>query len=262
MELYFSVSEHAWENSSTQLTRLHSHHEYEVYVFLEGDCYYVVDGRKYELTPGDMIIIRRHEMHRVFHKSEGRYRSLVLFVSPEFFSENACKEYEKAFLEYGKDNKIDSSTVFSSGLQDALDRLKKYSKGFTETNTPVVKSSLIEVLHIINSVTSFEKPTKTNLSIRKIIKYINENYTRDISLDDLADEFFISKYHLCRVFKQITGLTVQEYIRRKRLTLALEKKNNGMSLSEAASQAGFADYTSFYRYYKKRYKNSPRESRE
>lgn len=260
MKNYYNIDEHYWENSSTQVAKLHSHHEYELYMYLEGDCYYVVDGKKYDLTRGDIIIIRRHEMHRVFHRSAGVYRSVVLFLSPEFFSQNNCQEYEKAFLEYGKDNKIDSETVYSSGLQDALNRLKKYSKNYVEQDSPIVKSLLIEIAYLINNIQSFEKPTKSNQSIREIIAFINANYKAEISLETLADKFFISKYHLCRVFKQATGLTVQEYVRRKRLTLALELKNDGMTLLEAASVAGFKDYSSFYRYYRKRYKNAPKSA--
>lgn len=260
MKSYYSISEHYWEHANAQSANLHSHHDYEVYMYLEGDCYYVVDGRKYDLSSGDIIIIRRHEMHRVFHRSQKAYRSFVLFVSPEFFDEQGCQNYEKAFLEYGKDNKIDSETAYSSGLRDAIDRLKKYSKDYTDIDSPIVRSLLVEILYLINSVNSFEKPTKANQSIREIIAYINKNYTGEISLDTLSEKFFISKYHLCRVFKQVTGLTVQEYIRRKRLTLALEKKNEGITLSEACELAGFSDYTTFYRYYKKRYKNSPRSA--
>ena len=115
----FSISKHQWADSSTQIARLHSHHEYELYMFLKGDCYYVVEGRRYELTPGDMIIIRKHQMHRVFHNSSTEYSSIVLFFSPEFFSQNDCSEYEEAFLDYTKDNKIDSHVVLSSGIQDA-----------------------------------------------------------------------------------------------------------------------------------------------
>jgi AraC-like DNA-binding protein len=261
MENNFSVSSHLWESSTLQHAKLHSHHEYEIYMFLEGNCYYVVEGRKYDLTPGDVIIIRKHEMHRVFHNDESRYHSLVFFVYPEFFHDNHCEEYEQAFLDYGKDNKIDSSTVFSSGFQDAVDRLKKYSNDYTNTDSTIVKSILIEILHIINGIKLFEKPTKTNQSVKNVISYLNDNFTGEVNLDLLADTFFISKFHLCRVFKQATGLTVQEYIRRKRLTLAMELKNEGLTLTEAAAKAGFTDYTSFYRYYKKRYKTTPKETK-
>ncbi len=257
MEKNFHINIHTWENANMQKARLHSHHEYEIYMFLEGDSYYVVEGRKYELTPGDVIIIRKHEMHRVFHMSEKQYSSLVLFVFPEFFEENNCKEYEQAFLDYSKDNKINCQTVISSGLQDTIDRLLKYSNNTKNIDLPVVKSTLIEILHIINGVNRFEKPAKTNQSINKIISYLNDNFTSEVSLDSLTEQFFISKYHLCREFKKATGLTLQEYVRRKRLTLASELAHSGMTLSEAATRAGFTDYTCFYRYYKKRKKTSP-----
>jgi AraC-like DNA-binding protein len=262
MENNFIISKHTWANSSTQKAMLHSHHEYELYMFLKGDCYYVVEGRRYELTPGDMIIIRKHEMHRIFHNSFGEYSSFVFFFKPEFFSENNCLEYEEAFLDYSKDNKIDSHVVLSSGIQDIIDRIIKYSNNFQIHDSPVIRGVLVELLHNLNGITAFEKPEKTNQTVKKIITYLNDNYTNDIDLDQVAEKFFISKYHLCRVFKKATGLTLQEYIRRKRLTLALELKRQGVSLSEAANQSGFHDYTSFYRYYKKRYKKAPKTAKE
>ena len=262
MEPNFVISKHTWANSSTQKAMLHSHHEYELYMFLKGDCYYVVEGRRYELTPGDMIIIRKHEMHRIFHNSFGEYSSFVFFFKPEFFSENNCLEYEDAFLDYSKDNKIDSHVVLSSGMQDIIDRIIKYSNNFQINDSPVIRGVLIELLHTLNGVTAFEKPEKTNQTVKKIITYLNDNYTNDVDLDQVAEQFFISKFHLCRVFKKATGLTLQEYVRRKRLTLALELKRQGITLSEAASQSGFHDYTSFYRYYKKRYKESPKQAKE
>lgn len=253
----YVVDEHYWENSLSHKVMLHSHHEYEIYMFLEGDCYYVVDGRRYELSKGDIIIIRKHQMHRVFHNSFKKYHCMVIFVYPEFFAENNCLEYEKAFLEASKDSKIDAQTAESSGLTDAMYRIRDYSENFKATDKPVVKSTLIEILYIINGIRFFQKPLKINKTIREVIDYLGNNFTRNISLDELSNKFFISKYHLCRIFKQTTGLTVLEYLKRKRLTLAMELKNEGLSLSEASSKAGFKDYPSFYRYYKKKNKTSP-----
>ena len=261
METYL-LNEHLWENASSHNAVLHSHHEYEIYMFLDGDSYYVVDGRKYELSKGDIIIIRKHQMHRVFHNSFKRYHSLVLFIYPEFFTQNNCVEYEKAFLEGSKDNKIDAHTAESSGLTDALERLKKYSNNFAEKNTPVVKSILTEILYIINGISFFQKPLRTNKTVKEVIDYLGNNFTGNISLDELANKFFISKYHLCRIFKHATGLTVLEYIKRKRLTLAMELKKEGLSLSEASARAGFKDYPSFYRYYKKKNKTSPKNKED
>ena len=88
--------------------------------------------------------------------------------------------------------------------------------------------------------------------------YLNGNYTGEITLDALQEKFFISKYHLCREFRKATGLTVHEYVRRKRLTKVLELRSQGLRIGAAAMEAGFRDYSSFYRAFRKEYGTPPR----
>ena len=98
-----------------------------------------------------------------------------------------------------------------------------------------------------------------SLRLQIISNMLNNHYTEDITLDLLHEKFFISKYHLCRAFHKATGLTIHEYIRRKRVTKVRELCAEGMSIGDAAAQAGFNDYSSFYRAYQKEYGTSPRE---
>ena len=228
-------------------------------MFLEGDSNYVVEEKTYHLVPEDIIIIRKHEMHRVCHNSLTKYHSFVLWVSPDFFQAHGCADYEAAFLgeRFSSSNKINAEVVHSSGLYDAIERLKKYSQNGTVKDSPVVYSSIVEILYLINNISSFEEADSVALPVKPIIDYINHHFTSEIRLDTLCDLFFISKYHLCRIFKQATGLTVQNYIRRKRLAFAMERKREGQSLTEAAIAAGFNDYSSFYRAYVKEYHQSP-----
>ncbi len=65
--------------------QLHSHDEYEIYIFFEGDSKYVVEENTYTLKSGDIIIIRKHELHRVYHNSLAKYHRMVFMISPEFF---------------------------------------------------------------------------------------------------------------------------------------------------------------------------------
>ncbi|MBQ7793297.1 MAG: AraC family ligand binding domain-containing protein, partial [Clostridia bacterium] len=86
------------EVASNSHFMLHSHDEYEIFFFIEGDSHYVVEGNIYSLTPGDVIVIRKHQMHRVFHNSPKSYKRIVLMVSPAFFQNMQCGEYEQAFF--------------------------------------------------------------------------------------------------------------------------------------------------------------------
>lgn len=95
-------------------------------------------------------------------------------------------------------------------------------------------------------------------SVADIITYINSNLTNDISLDDICKIFYISKSHLNRKFKRMTGSTVWEYITAKRLILAKKLLGQGEPPMTAYTKCGFNDYTSFYRAYKSRFCVSPK----
>ncbi len=259
-DFLYTASEISMKNPSNKQFHLHNHNEYEIYMFLEGNTRYVVEERNYDLSPDDIIIIRKHEMHRAIHDGSKKYRRIVFMVSPDFFPKNNCAEYENAFLsKSGKiGNKINAELVHSSGLYDAIMRLKKYSNNFSNVNTSIFNSIMIEILYLINLISSFEYVDSSNVTIKKTINYLNNHFTDEVTLDELCKKFLVSKYHLCHIFKKATGLTIQQYVKQKRLTLAAELYNDGKTLSEAAFSAGFHDYSSFYRAYTEKYKTNPK----
>ncbi len=241
---------------------LHCHDEYEILLFEGGDCKFVVEEKSYALKPGDIIIARKHEMHRMYHNSPSRYQRFVLMVSPEFFQKYNCPEYEAQFLNTAGniDNKISADLVRSSGLYDAFLRYKRFSQNFSvPKDAPVLIATIVEILYLINNISQFATADSINSSIKGVLQYLTTNYTEDINLDTLAERFFLSKYYLCRAFHKATGLTVHEYLRQKRLTRVRELTAEGKSIGEAATLAGFADYSSFYRAYMKEFGTAPRK---
>lgn len=259
-ELYYDISEVMVDEPSNKNFHLHNHDSYEIYLFLEGDASYIVEGNTYSLEPYDIIIIRRYQMHRVFHNSTNKkYRRAVLMVSPEFFEKNNCAEYENEFKKASSEagNKIDANTVRKSGLYDAFMRIKRYSNNYEKLNNPVVNATVTEILYLINEITTFKTADISNKQLRAVISYINNRYTENITLDGLEEKFFISKYHLCRIFKKATGHSIHSYITHKRITKVRELTADGMSLGDAALSAGFGDYSAFYRAYVKEFNTTP-----
>jgi len=260
-EPYYSMNDWNTPTPTNFQFQLHFHDQYEIFLFLEGDAKYIVEEKIYTLKPGDIIIIRKHEMHRVYHNSPARYQRCVLMVSPEFFQHHNCPEYEAQFLKAAPDtdNKIAAEIARSSGLYDAFMRYRKYAEDpDVSVQSPILLSIIIEVLYLINKITGFSTADLTSGPIKDIILYLNNRFTDDISLDLLAEKFFISKYYLCRTFRKATGLTIHEYICRKRLAMVRELRADNRNLNEAAMMAGFPDYSCFYRAYVKEYGNSPR----
>lgn len=92
-----------------------------------------------------------------------------------------------------------------------------------------------------------------------IIRYINDNLCSDLSLDMIAEKFFISKFHLERIFKKKIGATVHNYITQRRLTLARQKLYSGESPTDIYKSCGFTNYSTFYRSFQKMYNITPKE---
>lgn len=257
----FRIEEAIEESTSNEKFFLHDHDSYEILLFLEGDSKFVIEGKEYFLESGDIIIVRKHEMHRVYHNSNAKYHRIILMVEPEFFINNNCLDYETQFTnsKMGIANRIKSDYVRACGLYDTFMRLKKYSGNYTQTEEPVVDALVMMILYLINQVGQFSSSDGHDSHVEQVISYINNHYTEDIDLEILSTIFFISPNYLCRIFRKSTGLTVHHYIRRKRLSKVRELRTNGKSISDAAMLSGFRDYSSFYRTYKKLMGCSPKE---
>ncbi len=78
-----------------------------------------------------------------------------------------------------------------------------------------------------------------------VISYINENYSKTVSLDDLAAIAGVSPQYLCGAFKKLTSHTVFEYINLKRIQKSKELLVGGLKVKEAAAAAGFNDESYF-----------------
>ena len=83
--------------------------------------------------------------------------------------------------------------------------------------------------------------------------------TAALSIDMLAKQFFMSKYYLMHAFKDETGYTIGNYIATKRLLLARNLIEDGMSVTDACYACGYQNYSTFSRAYKKQFHSSAKE---
>ena len=92
-----------------------------------------------------------------------------------------------------------------------------------------------------------------------VLHYINDHYSESLTLDQLAEQFYISKYHLLRKFDAQVGTTVHRYILQKRLLNAKQLLAGGVPPNEVCQYCGFGDYANFYRAFKAEYNQTPRQ---
>lgn len=95
-----------------------------------------------------------------------------------------------------------------------------------------------------------------------MVSYIGENYMQDLSIPELAKRFFISRSHLSRTFKKITGLTIIEYLNSVRINHAKKLlRSTDLSVLQISAETGFNSVTHFERTFKKTTGCSPSQYR-
>lgn len=249
----------------------HSHPYYEVYFFLNGDVTYVVDGKEYSLQHGDYLLIPpgiKH--HPIFHSTGKTYQRFVLWISRSYYETmcSRCQDFSYSFTYVLQQKHYRFRTDFVT-FQDIQGRLLdlieeiRGSKAFHQLNSQLMIHSFLLFLNRITYNMIHQVPAAyENVLYLNICDYINNHLNEDLSLDHLASFFYASKYHISHIFKDNMGISLHQYILKKRLQASKNGILSGASLGELCHQYGFSDYTSFYRAFKKEFGVSPREFRE
>ena len=264
MDKFFSLNEedfkiiysHTLKPEQKNFT-MHMHEFLELYYFVSGKGTYVVEGTEYKLETGDIILLNQGEGHYFRIDEDVPYTRLTIQFKKDLFSRFDSEEYLLAPFqnrENGTQNLYRNYDFDSSHHHFLMNHLLSN----TENKKLQTISYLLPLLYEIAEVFENRDDTPdTNSFAQGIVRYINSNYLDEINLDLLCEKFSISKTHLCRVFKNATGATINNYMTAKKLIHANNLMNMGYPPTQAASMSGFNDYTVFYKAYKKRYDVSP-----
>ena len=114
-----------------------------------------------------------------------------------------------------------------------------------------------EITHILTLISTSPKEPERNdseleIKLKNVTRYLDEHYTESISLDFLAEQFYISKYYLSREFKQEHGTTIIQYLLTKKITHAKELlRYSNSSIEDIAALCGIDDASYFNKVFKK-----------
>ena len=141
-----------------------------------------------------------------------------------------------------------------------------YSAYKNESKMEIEISLITALSYLIKNYTSDTKKYMPlfddKIIIKDSIEYIKDSLDTNITLDELARNSKISKYHYLRVFKNNTGVTPHQYILTQRVQKAKELILKGSALNEIATNVGFADQSHFIRCFKKIYGYLPKELKQ
>ena len=239
----------------------HYHDFHKIIVFISGKVTYHIEGKAYHLKPRDILLVSQGAIHKPEIDPSVPYERYIFWIRDDL----SCQELNTCFQKANDRsfNLVRADSALQERLKDLLPEIEQtlQNKHFGDT---VLRNALFSQFMIyINRIflrTSSSPDKKTYSSdtqVEQLLKYINRNLSENLSIDQLANRFFFSKYHMMRKFKNETGYTIHNYITSKRLLMARSLISQGMPVMKAAQASGFHDYTTFVRAYKKQFGKAP-----
>lgn len=266
-ERYFEF--HHTYNEVPPTIEFHQHPFYELFFFLSGDVNYIIEGKNYSLRPGDLLLTRSSDIHRPDIHPGKPYERIVIWLADDFFGhlrdfygEDLTTCFTDAALKDYRLIRPDNRNIMH--LRKLCTRISEAKHSSDIGSKALVSAYLTEFLvHVSRAYYDAPDSVKQDVTesekINQILLYINEHLTDDLSLDYLAARFYTSKYYLSRQFRQFTGLSIYQYIMKKRLFVSRNMLRNGNSVMEACLQCGFNDYSNFLKAFKREFGKNPSE---
>jgi AraC-like DNA-binding protein len=276
-ETDFRVHYHKVESGNTSLImhKNHYHKTYEIYYLLSGEKYYFIKDKTFLVKPGDIVLVNSFDFHRTSSVKNHPSERLLVRIDDSFIARIVSSFPNiDLFSCFKKDVRVlrvsnNLSNNVQSYLYKMLSLYEKYISKVSSADEFYMRIMAVDLLIMLNELLDanqyqlIDHPSIMHKKISEIIKFINNNYMNDISLDSISNQFYISKFYFARLFKEIIGMTFIEYLNVIKLKEAenLLLKTN-FSISRIADEVGFCDSSYFCKAFKKYYKYSPSDYRK
>ena len=214
-----------------------------------------------------MILIPPYIAHYPIINSKNLYSRFVFWISEEYFNNllgvsldyQYLINYVKMKKKYIFHNDIITFNTIQSKIFQIIEEMN-YNRFGRDTKISICVNDLLLYLNrIIYEANNPEIPKEDVDLYRNIVNYIEDHLDEELSLERLANKFYLSKYYNCQLIKNNTGISIHNYITKKRLSECKNAILSNTTISEIYLMFGFKDYSSFYRAFKKEYGVSPKE---
>jgi AraC-like DNA-binding protein len=248
----------------------HFHGTYEIYYLLSGQRAYFIKDRSYLISPGDLVFINKHDVHKTSDVGQPGHERIVINFSDTFITQDHPLYHSSLFNVFRQPAHVQSlklqDQLFVQSIIDKMNKeLREKATGF-ET---YVKLLLVELLLFSsryaerNESVPFEHASPLHKKISEIVQFINRNYHQPMTLTGMSEQFYMSPYYMSRTFKEITGFTFIEYVNMTRIREAQQLlRESDRKIIDIADAVGFENIAHFGRMFKKLTKQTPHEYRK
>jgi len=247
----------------------HWHEKIEFLYFIRGKAVIQCNSNPIHVKEGDLIVVNSNDLHQGESLCDVlEYYCIIVDTSLlESRSVDTCEVKYIAPISQNNilfKNKVSNDVSIKETLDNIISEYENKQIGYEIA----IKSSIYRLLVLLmrNHVQLILTPKEYNARIRnferfnQVLQYIEDHYTEDLNIDMFCKMINISRFYFCRLFKQLTGKTLSEYVNYVRINKA-EKilKETTYNVSETSMMVGFDNVNYFSRLYK-RYKKMPPSS--
>jgi len=244
-------------------------YDYRLFYILEGNAEFVMEDRSLPLTPGTLLYFRPGTPYYF----EGKVKVIVL----NFDMTRRKSDQTKPISPSRDVASFDPLLVFENKPPQELERLilvphaedvenkmqecllhYRYPTPFSDAATSAIIKELL--CYAVQNANHHAKELPE--LVQRITLYIQQNYDRELSNEQISAEFGYHSFYLNRIFKAGTGITIHQAVLAERMRIAKRLlRHTKLSIHEIASEVGFADRSQFCTAFRKQIGRTPTEYR-
>lgn len=228
--------------------RDHTHAEYSIGIIETGSTTFALRGKPYEAGAGNIVLVPPDTAHSCNPDLDSDMTYRMFYVDPPWLASVASEVF-------GKDVGLPEFPDPVLDDPELVEHLGNLFQAVVEGGSRLEKESLLvqglaDLISRHATMGAEEKTVGNEDAVRKVRDHLAANLSEKVSLDALSEVAHLSRYHLLRVFQAATGLSPHAYQNQLRVDLGKQLLADGMSISQAAVEAGFVDQSHFSRVFK------------
>lgn len=240
----------------------HFHNDLEILMPLSNGGHLSIANKIYPLKRGTLFIMNQYTLHNQVTPSSA-YERYILHIDPQVLASISTAQTDFAKRINSANHAID----ISNNIDYFIDLFSRLETSFCNSfggDILQIKHFLELILEVCNLIKPDQQEPRlsTNPEIMRIMliqSYIHEHLAEPLTLDSIADQFFISKYYLCRLFKSTTNYGIIEYVNYSRISKACQLMREGVRSKVAGESVGFQSNEHFIRTFKKLVGSTPKQ---